>query len=170
MSELEQVASPEIVNPQTGEVLALRDATREEIAAWYLHLLELRGSMERVVREAERRFAELSDKETTLGVVSDGWRVSVPGAQDRFVPDKAALRAALVELAGEGVITQQAADEACRPLGVECPACGEFIPNGEFKLSTRALNALRKVKAVETIIDSCGEYVEPSRNFSVKRA
>jgi hypothetical protein len=170
MSELEQIASQEIVNPRTGEVLLLREATREDIAAWYLHLLALRGEVERVVREAERRFAELSDKETTLGVTVDGYRVSVPGAQDRFVAADEDLRAALVELVEEGVISQAAADDACAPRGIPCPHCEGFVPTGGYKTSTRALNALRKVAYIADRIDAAGEYRPPTRSFTVKKA
>jgi len=159
-----------LVNLSTGEVIDLATATREDLAGWYVAVMEARGKLEQMVRVAEHRFAELSDKETELGVHVDGWRVSVPGAAERFVPDAAALRAALLGLVAEGALSQTAADDACRPNGVECPHCGGFVETGGFKVSQKALNALRKVKRHETIIDACGEYHAPSRFFQVKRA
>lgn len=158
-----------IANPKTGEVVLLADATREDIAAWYIWLMEVRGQMERAVRAAERVFIERSDMETTLGVNVDGWRISVPGAGETFVPDVEALRAALLQLVEDGSLTQQAADEACRPHGVECPHCQGFVPTGGYKVSQRALGALRKVKRHATIIDACGEYLQRGRTFHVKK-
>lgn len=159
-----------IVNPATGEAVTWADATREDIAAWYVWVIDRQAELQRIVREAERAFAAKSDKETTLGVTVGRYRVSVPGAGDRFVANHEALRAALIELAEEGEITRQAADEACKPNGVTCPSCDSFIPDGSFKVSHKALTALRKVKKLETVIDACGEYVSPWRGFSVKRS
>lgn len=158
-----------IVNPQSGEALSLEDATREDIATWFVWITEQQSLLQRAVREAERAFAEKSDKETDLGVRVGSYRVSVPGAAERFVPNAETLRAALLSLVEEGSITQRAADDACEPNGVACPHCQGFVPTGGFKIRARALNALRKVKRNETIIDACGEYHPPARTFKVEK-
>jgi hypothetical protein len=158
-----------LVHPTTAEVIDLDTATREQIAEWYLALLGWEESAARATRLANAAFVERSDKETTLGVNIGGFRVSVPGAEDRFVPDAETLRAALLALVEDGSITKEAADQACRPAGVECPHCKGFVATGGFKVSAKALTALRKVKRLATIIDACGEYHSPSRGFQVKK-
>lgn len=158
-----------VVNPTSGEVLDLTTATREDIAGWYLAILAWSSNAQQAIRLAEKVFVERSDMETTLGVNVGGYRISVPGANQRFVPDAEALRKALLELVEEGSLTQQAADQACHPDGVTCPHCQGFVETGGWKVSTKALNALRKVARHATIIDACGEYHQPSRSFSVKK-
>lgn len=158
-----------VVHPTTAEVLDLETATREQIAEWFLALIAWQRSAGQAVIMAERAFVQKTDRETSLGVNVEGYRVSVPGAQDRFVPDHNALRKGLLELVAAGTLSQAAADDACRPTGVTCPSCETFIPDGSYKISHKALNALRKVKAVEAVIDASGEYHAPARHFSVKK-
>jgi hypothetical protein len=161
----------ELIRPDTAEVIDLATATREDIAGWYLAAVDWKRQADAAISIAGQAFAYLSDKETTLSVNVDGYRVSVPGGQDKFVLDNAALRGALDELVASGDISAKAADDACEPQGVRCPGCDTFIPTGGYKVSQRALNALRKQPKLAAIIDACGEYVTPtSRPLSATRA
>lgn len=158
-----------LVNPTTQEVYDLDTATREQIAEWYLAMLAWLDHAHQAVRLANAVFADRTDKETTLGVNVGRMRVSVPGAEEQFHPDPETLRAALLELAAEGVISREAADEAVAPNGLPCPVCEHFVLTGGYKVSVRALKALRKVSRLDTIIDACGEYRPPARPFQVKK-
>jgi hypothetical protein len=159
-----------LTNPATGEILTSADATREQVAAWFLAMRWWQEQAATAVRLGGKLFADLTDKETTLGVRVDGFYVSVPGAQDKEEIDTKALRGALLDLVAEGRITQQAADDACRPLGCQCPHCDGFVPTGGVKVSHKALNVLRKQPDLAAIIDGCIEYTEPTRALQVKRA
>lgn len=164
-------AIAELIRPDTGEMIDLATATREELAGWYLAAVEWKRHADVAIKVASDAFAALSDRETTLSVTVDGFRVSVPGPADKFVLDQGALRQALDELVSSGDLSAEAANDACEPQGVRCPKCDEFIPTGAFKVSTRALNALRKQPRFAAIIDACGEYVTPtSRPLKADRA
>lgn len=159
-----------VLNPGTGEVIDLASADREQIAGWYLAMLDWQANAAMAVRVAARAFAERSDKEATLSVVVDGRRVSVPGAADVFQLDHEQLRKALLALVADEKLTQQAADETCRPLGVDCPHCDGFVETGGYKTSLKALNNLRKQPGLAAVIDACGEYAAPVRPLKATRA
>lgn len=155
-----------LINPESGEVIDLAGVTREQLAEWYLAMLRLQEDAAKAVRFAGRLFADLSDRETTLSVTVGERRVSVPSNALIFEPDLPALREALDELVNDGTLSERAADDTCRPNGVRCPACDTFVPTGGFKLSPKALTALRKTSdRVNTIIDACGQYMPPVRSF-----
>lgn len=157
-----------VVHPDTAEVIDLNATTREEIAAWYLAVLNWQASAAFAVRLASSAFARLTDREATLSVHVGDRVVSVPGPQDKFELNKAELRKALLQLVEDGKLSQQAADDTCRPLGVNCPACDEFIPDGSFKLSNAALSNLRKTPEFNSIIEACGEHLPRPRPLQVK--
>lgn len=152
-----------LLNPASGEVIRFEDATREQLGAWYLAMLAWQADAAAAVRLASKAFAEMSDREASLSVHVDGRVISVPGGGLKFDLDPALLRKALLELVASGDLTQQAADETCRPLGVECWSCGEFVPTEGFKLNRKALTNLRKVPKLNAVIEACGEYLPKPR-------
>lgn len=157
-----------VVHPDTAEVIDLAKTTREEIAAWYLAVLNWQANAAFAVRLAGAAFAKLTDREATLSVHVGDRVVSVPGPQPRFELDVPELRAALLQLVEEGKLSQEAADDTCQPQGVNCPACDEFIPDGSFKVSNKALTNLRKTPEFNNIIEGCGDYRPRSRPLQVK--
>jgi hypothetical protein len=157
-----------LLNPATGEIVRFADATREQLAAWYLAMVTWQAQAAAAVRLAGHVFAEMSDREASLSVHVGDKVVSVPGAGSTFEINKSALREGLLELVRSGDLTQKAADDTCRPIGVECPSCGEFVPTEGFKVNQAALNNLRKVPKLRAVIEGCGEYVSRPRPLKSK--
>lgn len=158
-----------LFDPTTGEVLNLAQTSREQLAAWYLHMLTWQASAAAAVRLGSQAFAALTDREASLSVQVDGHRISVPGGGHVFEVSKPALRKGLLGLVEEGLLSEQAADEACRPTGVNCPSCDTFIPDGGYKVSAAAIKNLRKVPRINAVIDACGEYLPATRPLKATR-
>lgn len=156
-----------VIDPTTGEVLDLHEATREQIAEWYLHVTDWLSHAMTAVRVAERAFCDKTDMSTKLSVVVSGKRVSVPAAESVFQPDVGLLRAVLLEQVHEGKLTIDAVNETVQLNGVACPNCDTWVTTGGHKVSAAALKALRKQPRLNALIDSCGEYVKPTRRFKV---
>jgi hypothetical protein len=161
----------DLIRPDTGEIIDLATADRDQIAGFFLAVNEWKRRADQAVKIASEAFAALSDRETTLSVVVDGYRVSVPGPGDVFVIDPDALRASLDALVADGTLSPTAANDACAPNTIACPDCGSLVPTGGYKVSKRALNALRKQPKLAAIIDACGEHVTPTqRPLKAERA
>lgn len=157
-----------VVHPVTAEVLEFGVATREQLGSWYLAMLEWQAQAAAAVRMASKAFAEQSDREASLSVHVDGRVVSVPGGGLVFELDYEELRKLMLELVASGDITQQAADETCRPLGVHCWACGEFNATEGYRINKAKLANMRKVPSLNALIEACGKYVPKTRPLKAK--
>lgn len=155
-----------LISPGSGEIIDLADATRDQLAAWYLDMKAWQDNAQAAIQLAGKRFVELTDKEASLSVRVGDYRVSVPGAGQAFILDKKLLRQALLELIARERITVEAADAACAETGTDCPHCGGFVPDGGFKVNQAAINNLRKQPDLDAVIDACGYYQPKSRPLS----
>lgn len=158
-----------LLHPGSGEVIDLATATRDQLAEWFVAVKGWQESAAAAQQLASERFVQLTDKEASLSVRVDDYRVSVPGPGLTFSLDKSLLRQALLALVADDRLTQDAADAACAPTGKDCPHCGGFVHDGGYSVNQAAVNNLRKQADLDAVIDGCGEYYPKPRPLSAKR-
>lgn len=138
-----------LVDEQTGEIVALADASREQIAAGLRDVeIRIRGLVE-IKRELGEALIGLMDHNASWTTRARGVEVTAPSPKASKVEwDAEALAMILVDLVKEGVITLDASLAACEP-------------RTEYKVLIRGLNAILKLPGVEARIAIARREVEP---------
>lgn len=146
-----------VVNPVTGEVLGL-DRPNEDLVQLLADVREYEAMLREVKRIVQRELLVRLDRDGKWTLhLENGLKVSAPSPEPTEEFDELALRAALLELADEGVLTVEAVDRAIEPVVT-------------YKAHKNGLNALRKLGGrVKAVIDAHASEVVKDRRITVGR-
>jgi hypothetical protein len=156
LTEREQLEH--VLNPSTGEIVTVRDATTDQLAEYLASVREfeslLREHKQAVTGEVLRRM----DQEARWSVTVGDHKLSSRSPEPVIEYDGERLHAALQQLVAEDLIAPAAADAACERVVT-------------YKPVKRGINALLKLGvAVTAVIEACGREEHPERRVSVRPA
>jgi hypothetical protein len=143
-----------LLDLDTGEQVALADATDEQIAVWIDRISELQSVAKERRAEANRELVGRMDRSARWTINAGGWKVSAPSpAPDTQWEDPAGLWRELVELDDLSVDAVDAAVES------------EVV----WRVRAAGINALRKLGRLDVnrVIDAHERKV-PRENRSVR--
>jgi hypothetical protein len=147
-----------IVDPDSGEALALRDASLGALARWRRRVREVEQLLGEAKRIADDEVLRRMDERAEWTLREDGLALSAPSPNAAKGVEWTDVRALREELAFLGV-AREAIDRA-------------FEPVTEYRPRARGIDRLRKLNRadVDEVLDRHASEVERPRRVSVKSA
>jgi len=148
---------PSLIHQDTGEVVALTDATAEHIAATRDRILDLESQLREAKTMMDREVLARMDAEHVWTVHAGPWKLSAPSPAPQAHYDAQAMRTDLMVLVDDGQLSQAAADRAV----------AEIV---DYRASAAGIKALVKGggRPAEVVARHTSE-LERTRRVTVKR-
>lgn len=145
-----------LIHPETGEALALRDATVVSLADFLEAVREWESRARQAKALASEEICRRMDQKAAWTWRDDGWEIRGESPDAAVEWDLATLSGVVKELVAEGKIDPQAADAAIRERVVREP-------------SKRGIQALMKIPGVSGRLAEARRESARPRRVSIKR-